>query len=346
MSKTVTTENKLMRSKALTLLLTMIMPLTMWAQTTDITSLSSITNMAGNYRITSDVSGAGHSTIAGTFTGTLEAAINPATHMPYRITGLTQPLFATVTGTVKNLVLDGVNISGHSGNTGAIAGTANGAARIYNIGILGGSVGGTTNTGGLVGLLEGTARVVNCYSFATITGGTNVGGLVGNNNATTTAASMNTMVMNCMFYGDITGGTTVSPVFGGNNIANLNSGGLNTFNYYAYDELQTKAISNNKYNSALAVEEKFLKRHEFYRLLLNSNKKLAAFYATGNVANGNQMLKWVLETADRTIANPKPYPILKAQGYYPSIINPDIANAPDSATVGRNHGGKVGRTRA
>ena len=344
MSSTSNTEIKRMRRKALAALLMMLMPLTIWAQPTDITSLGDITNMAGNYRLTADVSGAGHTTIAGPFTGTLEAAIDPTTHMPYRITDLDAPLFATLSGTVKNLVLDNVNISGHTGNTGAIAGTANSAARIYNVGILSGSVGGTTNTGGLVGYLDGTARVVNCYSFATITGGTNVGGIVGYNNQNTTAASINTMVMNCMFYGDITGGTTVSPVFGGTNIANLNSGGLNTFNYYAYDELQTKAISNNKYNSALAVEEKFLKRHEFYRLLLNSNKKLAAFYVTGNVADANLMLKWVLETADRSIDNPKPYPILKAQGYYPSIINPDFANAPDSATVGRNHGGKVGRT--
>lgn len=312
------------------------------AQTTPITSLESITNATGHYVITADISG-GTPGVA-TFSGTLEADVDPATQMPYRISGLTEPLFTTLTGTVKNLVLEDVAISENTGNTGAIAGEANGAARIYNVGILSGEVGGTGNTGGLVGLLDGTARVVNCYSFATITGGTIVGGIVGNNNATTTAASINTMVMNCMFYGDITGGTTVSPVFGGNNIANLNSGGLNTFNYYAYDELQTKAISNNKYNSALAVEEKFLKRHEFYRLLLNSNKKLAAFYVTGNVADANLMLKWVLETADRTIDNPKPYPILKAQGYYPSIINPDFANGPDSATVGRNHGGKVGRT--
>lgn len=317
-----------------------------WGQTdiTDITSLSEITEATGSYRLTSDVSGSGHTSIE-TFSGTLEAAINPTTKMPYRITGLSAPLFTTLTGTVKNLVLEDVSISGNTGNTGAIAATANNAARIYNVGILSGSVGGTGNTGGLVGLLEGTARVVNCYSFATISSGTNVGGIVGNNNTTTTAASINTMVMNCMFYGDITGGTTVSPVYGGTNIANLNNGGLNTFNYYAYDELKTKAISNNKYNSALAVEEKFLNRHEFYRLLLNSNKKLAAFYATGSAEDADtKMLKWVLETADRTIANPKPYPVLKAQGIYPSIINPDFANAPDSTSVGRNHGGKLGKT--
>ena len=326
-----------------TLLVAMLLPAGVLGQTS-ITSLSGIDNASGSYIITQDIDASGFTTSIASFGGTLEAAINPETQMPYRISGLTVPLFETLTGTVRNLVLDEVAISGHTGNTGAIACTANSTARIYNVGILGGSVGGTGNTGGLVGLLEGTARVINCYSFATISSGSTVGGIVGNNNATTTATSINTMVMNCMFYGDITGGSTISPVFGGTNIANLNSGGLNTFNYYAYDELQTKAISNNKYNSALAVEEKFLKRHEFYRLLLNSNKKLAAFYVTGNVSDANLMLKWVLETADRTIDDPKPYPILKAQGYYPSIINPDFANAPDSATVGRNHGGKVGRT--
>ena len=109
--------------------------------------------------------------------------------MPYRISNLSTPLFTTLTGTVKNLVLESVSISSgdDSGNTGAIACKANGSARIYNVGILSGSVGGSGNTGGLVGLLEGTARVINCYSFATITGGSNVGGIVGNNNATTTA---------------------------------------------------------------------------------------------------------------------------------------------------------------
>jgi hypothetical protein len=305
-----------------------------------ITALSDITDAGGHYTINQDISGGTPGVT--TFNGTLEAAINSETHMPYRISGLSAPLFETLTGTVKNLVLEGVSISSgdDDGNTGAIACTANGDARIYNVGILSGSVGGTGNTGGIVGLLEGTARVINCYSYADITGGTNVGGIVGNNSVTTTASSIKTMVMNCMFYGDITGGTTISPVFGGTNIANL-QGGLNSFNYYAYDELKTKAISDNKYNSALAVEEKYLNRFEFYRLLLNSNKKLAAFYVTGSVDNGSQMLKWVLETADRTIDAPKPYPILKAQGYYPSIINPDAANAPDSVTVGRNHGGKL-----
>ena len=315
-----------------------------FAQPTGITSLGSI-GSSGDYLITADIDALGFESPIASFSGTLQADIDPETNMPYRIKNLGVPLFTTLTGTVKNLVLEDVDISGNAGNTGAIAGTANSTARIFNVGILSGSVGGTGNTGGLVGLLEGTARVINCYSFATITGGSNVGGIVGNNNTTTTASSINTMVMNCMFYGDITGGTDKSPVFGGTSIANL-QGGLNTYNYYAYEQLPTSHITSGKYNSTLAVEEKFLNRHEFYRLLLNSNKKLAAFYVTGDPTDADKMLKWVLETADRSISDraPYPYPILKAQGYYPSIINHDVANAPDSSTVGRNHGGKLGKS--
>ena len=326
-----------------------------WA--VDITALSEITDMAGNYRLTRDVSGSGHTTIAGPFSGTLEAAIDPATHMPYKITGLSAPLFTTLTGTVKNLVLENVNIS-QSGQVGAIACTATGVARIYNVGILSGSIKSTGTSsandatdccGGLVGLLDGNSnasnapRVVNCYSFADITGGNRVGGIVGYNNYSSKASAIRSIVINCMFYGDITGGNNVAPVFGGNLFDNRqDKNSLNAFNFYAYEKLNTKTIDS--YNSALAVEERYLTRFEFYRLLLNSNKKLAAWYATGNVADANQMLKWVLETADRTITSPKPYPILKVQGFYPSIINPDVKNAPDSATVGRNHGGKLGKT--
>lgn len=333
----------------------------MWGQT-EITSLSDITNPADNYVIKDDIDASGFSTIA-SFSGTLEAAIDPATHMPYRIKNLSAPLFTTLTGTVKNLVLEDVSITTLNGKIGSIARTANGDARVYNVGILSGEVKSTgTSTGdnsddccgGLVGFLDGNARVVNCYSYAKISGGNRVGGIVGYNNVATTASiitaarTVGTMVMNCMFYGDITGGQNVTPIYNGKNINNLNSGGLNTFNYYAYDKLKGKTINN--YYCALAVEEKYLNRFEFYRLLLNSNKKLAAIYATTatNTVNPGDMEKWVLETADRSISGrePYPYPILKSQGRYPSIINPDFTNAPDSATVGPRKGGKLKRNNS
>ena len=293
------------------------------------------TTSSACYKLEMDVSASGISAITTPFTGSFDGGL-------HTISNLGHALFNSINGgTVKNVILDNVSIN--SGiNVGAICNEATGDSRIYNCGILSGSVGGSGYVGGIVGHLDGSSRVINCYSYATITSGSNVGGIVGYNKYKSKASEIKTMVMNCMFYGDITGGTAVSPVYGGENINNENSGGLNTFNYYAYDKLKTTAIT--KYNCALAVEEKYLNRIEFYRLLLNSNKKLAAYYATGSVDNADQMAKWVLETADRTISNPKPYPVLKAQGYYPSIINPDFTNAPDSTSAGPNKGGKLGKT--
>mgnify|MGYP007104052435 CR=1 FL=1 len=309
-----------------------------WGQT-EITALSQITDADGNYIIKNDISGGAPG--VSTFNGTLEAAINPETHMPYLITGLSAPLFTTLTGTVKNLVLESVGISGHDGNTGAIACTANGLARIYNVGILSGEVGGTGNTGGLVGLLDGTARVINCYSYANITGGSEKGGIVGNNNKTSNQVAITTMVMNCMFYGDIADENTIAPIYGGTEITNA-SGGLPNYNFYRYRSRYSIQKKITKYNCALAMEEKFINRFERYRLLLNSNKKLAAWYITGNANDTAIIAKWVLETADRTNAHPMPYPILKAQGKYPSIINYDAKHAPTNASVGRNKGIQLG----
>ncbi len=316
-----------------------------------ITSLDQIKDLAGTYVLTADVDASGF-TGKGEFTGTLDGGL-------HKVYNLSKPLFSSTNGAViRNIIFEAVGID-VSGNAGAVTASAAGNTRIYNCGILptsierdekgeitgfyGSSVTGTEDVGGIVGTLSDNARVINCYSYATVSGGTNVGGIVGNNTNASTASNIKTMVMNCMFYGDITSGTNVSPVYGGLIIDNL-QGGLSNFNYYAYTQLTTAAI--NKYNCALSVEDKFLNRFEYYRLLLNSNKKLAAFYATGSHSNANQMAKWVLETADRSIngRDPYPFPILKAQGYYPSIINPDFENAPDSSFVGRNKGGKLGKT--
>ena len=333
-------KNHIRHSVLTVLLLSVALPFDAKSQT-DITSLSSISsNMAGHYRLTANITSVS-TTIAGTFTGTLEAAIDPATNMPFRIETLTAPLFETLEGTVKNLVIDSVNIASHSGNTGAIACTAQSAARVYNVGILSGSVGGTAYTGGLVGFLDDTARVVNCYSYATITGGTTVGGIVGYNNQNTTAANNNqkTMVFACMFYGDITGGTTISPVYGGTPISNAGdngTSGVSNFNYFRLEApyVQPTGIT---YNCALGAEDRFLKRFEFFRHILNGQRQLAGWWATGTYS-GSDMLKWVL--LPDSLGTSHPYPILMQQGKYPSVVNLDAANA----QVGkpRNQGGKLG----
>ncbi len=326
-----------------------LLPLQLQAQT-DITSLSSITDMTGSYRLTANVSGAGHTTITGPFTGTLEAAIDPTTNMPYRITDLDAPLFTTLSGTVKNLVIENVSIS-QTGQVGAIACTATGSARIYNVGILGGTVASTgTSTandatdccGGLVGLLDGNSnasnepRVINCYSYADITGGNFVGGIVGYNNYSTNSTNRRSMVFACVFYGDITDGDSISPIYNGKIISNAGDKGVSNFNYFRLEApyVQPTGVA---YNCALGAEDRFLKRFEFYRHLLNGQRKLAGWWATGTYS-GSDMLKWVL--LPDSLGTDHPYPVLMQQGKYPSVVNIDAENAITGKP--RNQGGKLG----
>ena len=308
---------------------------------TEITDLSDMSS-SGDYIITADIDASGFTESIDNFTGTLTALAKSDGTFPV-ISNLSVPLFTTVTGaTVNNIMFKEVKISG-SGPIGAICGTAEGTTHIYNCGILPSNKkydaenetsylqstsGNNSYCGGLVGWLKDYSRVINCFSYANITGGSDRGGIVGYNGYASKHDDIRTMIMNCMFYGNIaTGGTNRSPIYGGNDIDNrADKSRLNTFNYYRYEPNKNNI---NKYNCALAIEDKFLVRFEFYRQLLNSNRPLAAWYAINDnnltdaqkVEKGkyenNEMAKWVL---DKSIA---PYPILKKQGEYPSIANYD-----------------------
>ena len=284
------------------------------------------------------------------FTGTLDGDM-------VTLSGLGHPLFNTIGGsaTVKNVILDDVSISSGTSFTvsgddktaiGAIACVAKETTRIYNCGILAttstvktdddgyteitscsSSVGGTADyVGGLVGFLDGSSRVINCFSYAEIKNGSSVGGIVGWNNVATNANSedddhyLKTMVMNCMFYGDITGGSSKAPIYNGEIITNDgDANGVNNFNYFwaGASYVQNKQIDPEKYNCALSAETRFLQRFEFFRHLLNSNRELAAWWATGS-NDKNKMMKWVMEPSQ--IGSTTPYPILKAPGRYKSMV--------------------------
>ena len=239
---------------------------------------------------------------------------------------------------IKNVIIEKVDINAND-NVGAIVNQAKGATRIYNCGVQGGSVAGTAYTGGLVGLLDGEARVINCYNYADITGGSYVGGIVGYNNVATTSENLKTMVMNCMFYGDITGGTNKAPIYNGKIITNRgDQSGVGNFNYFRAEASYVQNKDIDTYNCALLAETRFLQRFEFFRHLLNSHRELAAWWATGDAKNKNEMMKWVLEPSQ--LGTSTPYPILKTPGYYPSVVNIDAENA--TTQTERNKGGLLG----
>ena len=315
---------------------------------------SEITRMSGLYLLASDfTSSATIGTALEPFTGTIDGQM-------YTISGLSHPLVAYADGaTIKNVILDNVGISGGT-NVGAICGEATGDTRIYNCGVLAtnstvatdedgyteitscsSTISGSGYVGGIVGLLDGSSRVINCFSYANVSGGTHVGGIVGYNNVATTAVNLKTMVMNCMFYGEVSGGS-IAPIYNGQIITNDgDANGVNNFNYFRLESayIQNTAITK-VYNCALGAETRFLQRFEFFRHLLNSNRELAAWWATGNTANKEEMMKWVMEPSQ--IGTSTPYPVLKTPGRYASVVNYSPSEtAYDGTEANRNKGRKL-----
>lgn len=320
-----------------------------WAD--NITSLSQITDPNGNYVITQDITG-GQTGVTTEFTGTLTAQAKNDGTFPV-ISGITKPLFTTVTdATISNIMLKNVTIS-QEGYVGAICGTAKGNTRIYNCGILPSSAdhpttGRSTVTstdnhcGSLVGYLDGYARVINCFSYANVAAGSssgNAGGLVGHNTTATMQGNsqnnfnknVKTMVVNCMFYGDITSGATKRPVYGGTAIVNNAADKVNDYNYYCEEEasFDDNYTAISEYNYSWPVAKKYLIRFEIYRNILNSNRRLCTWWVSGTYKKDTEtdatdaemervgIAKWVL---DQTIA---PYPILKKWGKYYSTFDMD-----------------------
>ena len=332
----------------------------------------------------------GNYIINGTFSGTIGTAAKPfkgtIDGLGVVISGRTEPLVAYAEGaTIKNVILDNVNISGSStitvdevekAATGAIVNVATGDTRIYNCGVLASrstvttdeegytkitdnssTVSGSDYVCGIAGFLDGSSRVINCFSYANITAGSYVGGIVGWNNVATTSTNLKTMVMNCMFYGDLTSGDK-APIYNGeiisnNNISNSKNYGVGNYNYFNAAATYVQNNGINTYNCALMAETRFLQRFEFFRHLLNSNRALAAWWATGDADNKDEIMKWVLEPSQ--IGTTTPYPILKTPFddenevvQYPSVVNIDAAHAEaisenaEIAKTQRNQGRKLG----
>lgn len=216
-----------------------------------------------SYMLTADISVSESSSISKTFTGTFDGSF-------HTISGYGKPLFNSINdGIVKNVVLDpNATISGN----GAICNEADGSTKIYNCGVLSGTISGSGNVGGLVGHIKSSSsvRVVNCFNFATVSGGSTMAGIVGNNEGTVG----DVRIALCMMYGDMSEGT--SPVYAGNHTDNVSR--FTEYNYW-----RSKAdLTYTAYNDQLAIDkDEYLTRFPFYRHILNTHRELAAFFLFG-----------------------------------------------------------------
>ena len=306
-------------------------------------------SMNGSYLLASDFTwDSPIGTESAPFTGTLDGQFNT-------LSG-SGPLVAYAkNATIKNIIIQSASVSGGD-NAGAICNEADGTTKIYNCGVLGGSVSGSGAVGGLVGLIkEGSkVRVVNCYNYATVNGGTHAAGIVGRNDGTVDKTTVtNVRIALCMMYGDIKSGTTISPVYVGSVDANTSTGVLaNThqtnvkqfteYNYYLYST-DTDASGNRiekipytSYNDQMAIDkEDYLTRFPFYRHILNTHRELASYFLFGDYTSSHiaEIGHWVL---DKSKAN---YPIIEKWQSNTYKTTKDIKN--NLPTTGKPYEGNL-----
>ena len=308
-----------------------------------INDLASLQGVSGNnhYLVVADINASGlQNSIAG-FSGTLESLVKEDGTF-YTISGLNKPLFASTDGaTIRNLTFDNVNITSGT-NVGTLVAEADGNTRIYNVGVLGGSVSGSNNVGGLVGLIKenSSVRVVNCYSYADVSGGTYAAGIVGKNEGTVASGQTvgNVRIALCMMYGSVSGATNISPVYGGNHVGNVQN--YTEYNFYLYsnerddDGNKIEKIPYTVYNDQQAItEEEYLTRFPFHRHILNTHRELGAFFLFGASTSSDvnsitsdeisEIGHWVVK---KDIA---PYPIVEPWG----TNTKKVLNAPTPSNI-------------
>lgn len=328
----------------------------------EISSWAGIDNAEGSYVLSNSFS------VSETYSGTFKGIIDGQYIV---ITGNSFPLFDKLDGaTIKNVILDNVNINSSAntnGHSGAIANEAE-DSKIYNCGVLAksgaSSISGSGSVGGIVGEISGSTRVVNCFSYANIEGGDYRAGIVGKNSGTVGTGATNSRIANCMMYGDISsGGTHISPVYGGNHVSN--SQNFTEYNYYLYSELIPDPTDNTKkikkenkvpyttvggvsdYKDQLAIEkEDYLIRFPFYRHILNNHREMAAFFLFGTTTKvidiTNDQIEeighWVLEKG----TNAAKYPVVeKWENNTKRITGVDISSMSTTTSATKDYQGKL-----
>ena len=289
---------------------------------------SEMTNMAFYYVANEGfVADATIGTSSQPFTGTFDGAYAPFS--------LSQPLFGHIDGgTVKNVRVSRASVSG-SGHHGALVNEATGAARIYNCGVLDGSVTSSdAAAGGLVGHIAAgsSVRVVNCYNYATVSGSTYAAGIVGWNegtvDGTTTVSGTGVRIANCMMYGKITNGTNRSPVYCGNHTNNQQK--LTEYNFWRTRAYTSDETAYTAYNDQLAIgSDENLYRFPFYRHILNTHRELAAYFLFADHTDEHvaEIGHWTLMKGDNAPA----YPIVEPWETNTKRITEDIAaNLPNT----------------
>ncbi|WP_338634145.1 Heme/hemopexin-binding protein precursor [Sporomusa ovata DSM 2662] len=177
---------------------------------TDLANIAS--DLSGYYVLGSNLTASGTFTSIGTstsaFTGTFDGLGHTVSNLTISGSSDYTGLFACSSGTISNLGLVGVNVSGGS-YVGTLIGYSSGGATTscYSTG----TVSGTANVGGLIGYVN-AGTVSDCHSEAVVTAtadtdnNSNAGGLIGKNKGTVTNSySTGAVTANGSYIGGLIG---------------------------------------------------------------------------------------------------------------------------------------------
>ena len=167
-------------------------------------------NLSAHYKLDADISASSTTgaIVEGTFSGVFDGNGHKITvniDAPTDKSGDTfDAVFGVVTGTIKNLTVDG-NVSGSNKVAGVVG-------KLYNNGKIINCVNyatiyGRKNVAGITGVAFNDAQVINCINFGNISGkainnGVDMGGIVG---CIWNASSSKTYIINCSNAGDLNG---------------------------------------------------------------------------------------------------------------------------------------------
>ena len=167
------------------------------------------------------------------FAGTFEGGGHTITGLYIETSDFSQGLFASNTGTIQNLGVEG-SVSGGS-YVGGVVGWNDGIVKnCYYVG----SVSGDAGVGGVAGR-NNYREIINCYSIGTVSGSTNVGGVAGLNT--------NGTIKNCYSIGVVAGSVSVGGVAGCHDAATtaVNRTSEVTGSYYLADSVTTEGVMEN-----------------------------------------------------------------------------------------------------
>ncbi|WP_371437599.1 GLUG motif-containing protein, partial [Polaromonas sp.] len=203
------------------------------------------TGLSGKYALAGDMDAGGttySSALVGVannsaFTGTFAGLGHTISNLTISA-GSTDPvgLFSSVyiSGVIRDIGLVGGSISGSS-NVGGLVGSNNGGS-ISNA-YATGSVSGSSYVGGLVGFNTGGGSISNAYATGSVSGSSNVGGLVGynNNGSSISNAYATGSVSGDSYIGGLAGSNagSISNAYSTGSVSGSSSyvGGLAGFNY-------------------------------------------------------------------------------------------------------------------